>query len=133
MRFRDWYVISEAGHFIVHGEPLNFMAVHHGKMTPFKNVGGIDPKFEFLKVPLPPGHQNRNPAINYFLGDLDYSLPAWDATGRKKVWICSHRAEGFGSMMSGDGYIADQPLGYAIPATDWSDTAQVVTDDLRGP
>lgn len=127
MRFRD-FALNEVGHFTVKGEPLNFMAMKGGELTPFSNVIGVDPRFEFSRPAWPQGYTNKSPKLDYFPGDKDYSLPVWDVTGQRRMWLYSRRDPVMGMMM-GDGEVVERPVGFVIDAPNWADHAIFTSED----
>jgi hypothetical protein len=119
MRFKDWYMLSEAGHTIFQGGPQNIIVMFQGKPTPFQNVKMIDPRFELASVPKPPSSPNKKSAK--FLGEIDFALPLVGPQGNVTQWINSKRD----NMLYGTGTRSFEPAGVQIPLN-WANHAQII-------
>lgn len=128
MQFKEW-LMNEAGHFMM-SHPTDLWVIYHGKPTMRKGVTMVDPRFEFMDVPLPALAQDSKFLISSkkFLGQYTFSLPVIDPSGKKVVrWIVVPRKE---NQMLGGGdkaFVSSQPEGVEAPL-DWANHADIMDD-----
>lgn len=121
MRFKDWFLLNEAGHTTIRGGPRNISVLFQGKPTVFQNVTAIDPRFEFQNLP-----KTEKSRANKFMGEDTYSLPLVGARGNVIGWIVSHRMKNM-EVFSGVAMFSDRPEGIRCPEN-WADYAILIDD-----
>lgn len=110
MKFKE-FILFEAGHTFVMGQPLNITVMSHGKPAMMNGVTMVDPRFELCNIPHPEKTWSKGPK---FMGEVDFSLPVIGRDG-KPAWFNSQRASPF----EGIGSITRRPQGYPIQNYDW--------------
>lgn len=135
MGFKYW-LFNEAGHFTM-AQPSDLTVLYHGHPVIVRGVTLVDPRFEFMNVPMPkfePEDPRRKMTYGKkFLGQFTFSLPVVDPDGKRiNRWIVVPRKEGimFGSTTKA--YIASKPEGIQAPL-DWADHADIMDDNGKVP
>lgn len=119
--------MNEAGHTVIKNGPYNLVIMRHHQPKLFRDVQMIDPRFEFMNVPMPTKKDpvtGENVPIakgNKFLGNATFSLPLVSIQGYPAGFLVCKRS----SMFQGTGYWSDKPVGVVAPSN-WGDYAQIM-------
>lgn len=122
MRFIE-FLISEAGQIRLH-RPESFGVKIHGKVRMINGAEIVDPRFERMNVPNPPESTAKT---KKFMGDLPFSLPIFDQSGRQTGYIVSKERM---AMLGGSGELSSEPVGVVAP-DNWGDQCCILDPNME--
>lgn len=122
MRFRE-FLITEAGQIRLH-RPESFGVKVHGKVRMINGAEIVDPRFERMNVPNPPESTAKT---KKFMGDLPFSLPIYDQSGRQTGYIVSRERM---AMLGGSGELSAEPVGVIAP-DNWADQCCILDPNME--